>query len=331
MMPSATVRQGCPAIGVDLGGTNIKSAVVTAKGEVRNHLSIPAKVDLGPDAVADRIAEAVRRVLDAAGLGPDEVAGVGLGSPGGVNPERGRVMCAANMPGWKDVPIVAMLEERLRLPVRLENDANAACYGEYWAGAGRGTSSMVILTLGTGIGGGIIVDGSIVRGANNIGGELGHTVIEYDGVECACGNTGCLEAYASANATVRRFIEAVESGQPSSLAERFVEGERISARDIYTAARAGDELSRLTLIRTGEFLGIGISNIVHALDPEMVVLVGGLVGAAEYLLEGIWKELPKRVFGLSDRKFDVRTGELGDDAGVVGAAGCLLKRLETSA
>jgi len=319
------------AVGVDLGGTNIKAAMVTREGEVRGRLSIPTEIGLGPKGVADRIVQAVRSVLDAAGCRVCDIAGVGLGSPGAIDSQRGVVMSAANMPDWKNVPIAAILGEALGVSVHLENDANAAAFGEYWVGAGRGTSSMVILTLGTGIGGGIVVNGSIVTGANNIGGELGHMVIKYDGVRCACGNTGCLEAYASANATARRFREAVESGAGSSLADRVARGDAVTAHDIYVAARAGDDLARRTLVTTGDFLGVGIADIVHALDPEMVVLVGGLAGAAEYLLEGIWRQLSQRVANLKDRKFDVRPGELGDDAGVVGVAGCLLKRLETSA
>jgi glucokinase len=219
-----------------------------------------------------------------------------------------------------------MIMERLSIPCVLENDANAAAWGEKWVGAGKEVSSMVMMTIGTGIGGGIVIDNKLWRGANNVAAEIGHMVIQMDGPKCNCGNYGCIEAYASATAMVRRFKELLKSGISSSLKDY----DEITAKKINDAALQGDKASLNIIEETGRYLGIAIMNILHVLTPEMSVLAGGMAGSGELLMNPMRQLIQQRAFEASYKNTKIVFSELGNDAGIIGAAGCLLTKLETS-
>lgn len=306
-------------IGVDLGGTNIKAGAVGLDGKVLFRTRLSTDADEGPGHVADRIAQAVRQCLDNIQGGRGAVAGVGVGSPGPLDFETGVVVFTPNLRGWHNVPLRSMVEERTGLPGALENDANAAALGEQWAGAGRGASSLVMFTLGTGIGGGIVLDGQVWHGFGGVAAEIGHMSINPDGPTCGCGSKGCIEAYASATAMVRRMHETIASGCRTSLADRSGE---LTARDIHEAALAGDEAALENLEMTGFYLGVAISNTMHILNPEVIVLSGGVAAAGEMLMDPIQRTIRQRAIEASRLNVKVCFGALGDDAGVVGAARC---------
>lgn len=312
--------------GIDLGGTNIKVGLLDMAGNVLAKDSIPTEAHRGREVVIQRLAESVRLVCDNAGLPLEEVAAVGLGVPGTISIEKGMVFTAPNLPGWTQVPVRDLLASQISKPVLIENDANSAAWGEYWKGAGQGVDSMVMLTLGTGIGGGIILGGELWHGTKDCAAELGHMIIEYDGEVCACGNRGCLEAYASATALVKRMKRAIEAGCPSTLTEKVKAGEEISAREIHRAALGGDQLAREKLEETGMFLGVGIVSIMHALNPRLVVLSGGMIGAGEMILKPVNETIKERAFPEIREAARVVFARLGGDAGFIGAAGQALKR-----
>jgi glucokinase len=242
------------------------------------------------------------------------------------------VVTAANLPEWDDVPLRELLRKRFNIPTVLENDANAAAWGEFWTGAGKEASSMVMLTLGTGIGGGIVLDGKLWHGFKDSAAELGHVTIDCRGRQCGCGNIGCLEAYASADSTVRRFIEAVRSGRSTNL-ERMVRErpEQVTSKMIHEEALKGDALCRATIEETGFYLGMGVVSILHFLNPEMVVLTGGMIGAGSMLMDPLKKVVQERALGRSREDVKIVFARLGSDAGFIGAAGCALTGSGTSA
>jgi glucokinase len=309
------------AVGVDLGGTNIKVGVVTEEGEVLHRHRLKTMAQQGPEAVAGRICRAVRELLAGAGMEDSQLAGLGVGSPGTINLERGVVEFSPNLPGWDDIPLRRMIEEELNMDCALDNDANVAALAEQWVGAGRGAPSLVLLTLGTGIGGGIVLDGRIWHGANGVAGEIGHMCIDPEGPRCGCGSRGCLEAHASATATVRRMREAIQRGEETSLADR---ADELTARQIHRAAVEGDQAARQTIHDTGRYLGVGVSNIMHILNPRVVTFSGGMTAAGEMLMEPLRREVRERTMDASRRDVRVCFAELPEEAGIIGAARCLM-------
>lgn len=314
-MSQRYVSAGCYA-GVDLGGTNLKLGLVSAEGELLHHHSAATEADRGPDHVLARIADAVRALCDAAPIGLADVSAVGLGAPGPVDWKAGVVVFAPNLPGWRDVPARDRLREHLGRPVVLENDANAAGYGEFRCGAGRDVRNLVLLTLGTGIGGGIVLDGRLFRGPADTGAELGHMVIRHGGRRCGCGNRGCLEAYASATAVVARMGERIEAGDPSALAER----PDFTCRDVFEAAQKGDALAKRIVEETADYLASGITSILHVLNPEMVVLTGGMMGAGDSFLNAVRRRVRETAFERASSACEICWSTLGGDAGILGAA-----------
>jgi len=318
-------------VGIDLGGTNIKAGLLDKKANLIARTTIPTEASKGKESIVRNMIAAAEKVLSKVEINWSDVAAVGVGSPGTIDFEKGLVLQSPNLPGFENFPLRQTLEASIRRPVIIENDANAAAFGEYWAGAGRGVHSMVILTLGTGIGGGIILDGKVLHGAHGTAAELGHTVICYNGASCPCGSRGCLEAYASATATVRRFREAVLSGERSTLQEKVNRKEEITSKMIYEAALQGDALSERILRETGTFLGVGIVSIMNCLNPARIVLSGGMIGAGEMLMQPLKEEVKRRGFNRPVERTDIVFASLGEDAGLIGAAGCALSEFETSA
>ncbi len=347
------------SIGVDLGGTDIKAGLVSSAGDISCGVVLPTDVKTGgPKVVAARIAEAVRQVLvqvDTAGpRGNQPITGntrdisVGLGVPGLIIAETGVIHFSPNFPGWSDIPIVDYVNEELsKLDVPksiiehnlqadrnkkynpvlkgMDNDVNAMTFGELLHGAGVGYKSIVALALGTGVGGGVVIDGQVYHGSQNTAGELGHTVVEPYGRYCGCGNQGCLEAYAGAKNIVERTQEQIKAGRSTILALPTKDIPTLTPRRIADAAQAGDRLAIEIFAETGRYIGIALTSIAHILNPQIAVIGGGIANAGEkLLLEPIRSELSKRAMDIPARMKIVKA-RLGNHAGIVGAAMLALK------
>ena len=317
------------AVGVDLGGTNIVSVVADRDGSVRSKDKRGTEVVNGPEHVLARIADSVTKVVQTAELHPSDIAAVGIGSPGPLNSKEGVVLNPPNLTGWSNVPVKELMQEKFRLDVFLDNDANAAAYGEWWAGAGKGTSNLVCITLGTGVGGGIIIGGELHRGASDCAGEIGHSTIHLNGPVCKCGNRGCLETYVSATAIARRAREQAAAGR-ETIMTWMVNGNLndITARKVFEAVQEDDALACEVMADTGRYLGAGLANVVNILNPEIIVISGGVIDAGDYIFEPARRELAKRAFPSAVSAVRIVPAELGDDAGAVGAAGIALNEMK---
>ncbi len=311
--------------GVDLGGTTINAAVISADGErVLGMHTAPTNAERGPKYVVDKIIGMVRESMRVAGRegGFDEkkIVGIGIGSPGPLDRATGTVIETPNL-GWRNFPLRDLVANALGLPAELDNDANAATIGEWWVGAGKNVETMVGVTLGTGIGGGIVLGGKVYHGASDVAGEIGHMSIDSTGRKCKCGNYGCLEAYASGPAIAARAIEGLQSGEESLLPD-LVDGDlsRITAETVYEGIVAGDAYAREVMRDTAKFLGSGVANLINILNPEMIVISGGVTRAGDHLLEPLRNEVKRRAFRNAFEACRIVTSELGSMAGVIGAA-----------
>ena len=308
-------------LGVDLGGTNIVTGCVAADGtEVLGVRSEPTRAELGADGVADRIVQQCKASIADAGLAASRIAGVGIGSPGPLDRERGIVHVSPNL-GWKNFPLREKVAGPLGLPATLDNDANCAVYGEWWMGAGKGSRYLVGLTIGTGIGGGIVIDGQIYHGASDAAGEIGHTTIDSTGRRCKCGNYGCLEAYASGPNIAARAIEGIEAGQATRIPS-YVGGDlaAVTAQTVYQAAHDGDEYALEVVKDTARILGAGVANLINIFNPDTVVILGGVTLAGDRLFVPLRTEVARRAFRTAVEHCRILPGTLPGTAGVVGAA-----------
>jgi len=310
-------------VGVDLGGTSIVVGTVPDDGSALHGFATePTPVQAGPDAVADRMVEMIRASIDAtrrelgAGI---EVAGVGVGAPGPLDTARGIVIVAPNL-GWKDMPLRQRIAQATGLEITLENDANCATLGEWWRGAAQGGRFVAGITIGTGIGGGIVLDGKIYHGASDVAAEFGHTTIDLTGRRCKCGNYGCLEAYASGPAIAARAVEEIQAGTPSSI-PRYVDADlaRVTAQTVYQAANDGDPLALEVVRDTARYLGAGVANLVNILNPEVVVIAGGVTQAGERLFTPLRLEVKRRAFKPAVEACRIVPGALTGTGGVYGA------------
>ena len=303
-------------IGVDLGGTNTRAGLVTSKGEIVGRGRAPTPVDDGAEAVVRAIAGCVREAAANGGLSLGDVEGIGVGSPGPLDPYEGVIISPENMPCMHGVRLRELLEEDLSRPVRVDNDANMAAFGEQWLGAGRGVDHFLCVTLGTGVGGGWVSEGRLMRGFNGNAAEVGHVTVDHAGPRCACHNYGCLEMYTSATAMVRRTAERIEETQPDTSLD--VNG--LTTRAMFDVAEAGDAFAQAMFEETGTFLGIGIVTLVNVTNVEMVALAGGLAAAGDLIFEPTRRTFMDR--GTVGVREHVRIvpAALGDDAGLLGAA-----------
>ena len=312
-------------VGVDLGGTNIVVGVLPMEGGDPLALrSLPTEAGRGAKYVVDRIVgmvrEAIGTVVAEQGGTRADVAGIGIGSPGPLDRSTGTVLETPNL-GWRNFPLRDLIANAVGLPATLDNDANCATYGEWWLGAGRGTSTLVGLTLGTGIGGGIVLDGEIYHGVNDGAGEIGHMSIDSNGRRCKCGNYGCLEAYASGPAIALRAVEGLEAGTDSVLPD-LVGGklEDITAATVYEAVLLGDAYASEVMRDTARFLGTGVANIINVLNPEMIVIAGGVTLAGDHLFLPLRAEVRRRAFKSAEAACTIVSAQLQGTAGVIGAA-----------
>jgi len=310
-----------PVLTIDLGGTKIMAAVVLPDSKVLSRNYCLTMADKGPEIVIDRIILAVNGAITQAKLKSPELIGIGIAAAGILDTKKGIVTTSPNLPNWHNVPLRDILVEKLGIITYIINDANAAALGEHRFGAGRGFDNMIYLTVSTGIGGGIIVDGELYYGTDGCAGELGHMTIEVDGPQCHCGNFGCLEALASGWAVAKAAIMRINNGEKSSIIE-LVDGrlESITAETVAVAARRGDRLAVDIVAKAANHLGAGLANLVNIFNPELIVIGGGLSKMGGMLLKPARKMLRERAFRLPSDTVRVVRARLGNNAGIIGAA-----------
>jgi glucokinase len=308
-------------IGIDLGGTKIGTGIVDLEGRVHERDYQPTQAQEGAEEGIRRMTSTARRLMARAGIESQDVLSIGVGAPGPLDIPKGLLIDPPNLPSWCDVPLGQAIEREMQIPTYLENDANAAAIGEYLYGAGRGTRNMLYVTVSTGIGGGLILNGRIYHGARGGAGEVGHTTLLPDGPLCSCGNRGCLEALASGTAVAREGRELVRRGIAT-----LIQGaeESISARDVVEAMRGGDPYAASIVDRAMHHLGIGMANLVNLFNPEMIVIGGGLSNLGEDLLAPVRRGIAVHAFPAAARQVRVTLAELGNEVGIVGAAGAAI-------
>ncbi len=308
-------------IGIDLGGTFVKAGVVDENYNIVAKASIDSADVVGDaEKVADRMAECARMALEKANLTMDDVESIGIGAPGSVDPYTGMIIYANNLK-FLNTPMRAYLEARTGKKIYLENDANVAAYGEVLAGAAKGYKEAIVVTLGTGVGGGIIIDGKIYSGFNHFGGELGHMVIVKDGRQCTCGRKGCVEAYSSATALIKMTKEAMEAHPESKLWEVAGTLDAVNGKTAYDAMRLGDKVGTEVVDYFVSHLGCALANYVNIFQPEILLIGGGICKEGETLLAPLREILAKETYGIAGVKATtLKTCALGNDAGTIGAA-----------
>ena len=315
--------------GVDLGGTSIKIGLVDDRGRTISARRIPTEQERGPQDGMTRMAATIKELLEAEQIDPTQLAAVGLGTPGTMDIPAGMILEPPNLPAWRHFPVRDELSKACQCPVAYANDAGAAAYGEFWIGTGQQYNSMVLLTLGTGVGGGIIIGDMSIDGEHSHGSECGHVLIESgsDARMCSCGQRGHLEAYASAKAVVKRTREALQTETSSSLHQRLEGQQELTTLILYEEASRGDALSHRIVMETADYLALGIVSLVHTIDPGIVVLGGAMTfgGNDEELgrefLERLRSEFQKHTFPVLAEQTTIDFAGLGSSAGYIGAAG----------
>jgi glucokinase len=315
-------------IGLDVGGSAMKAGVVDDDGRPLSSVSLPTEAARGQEAGLERMCESIRAAASAAGMEMSQIAAVGVATPGTMDLKAGVILDPPNLKPWQNVPVRDHVQGVFGVPTAFENDANAAAYGEYWAGAGRSARSLVLFTLGTGVGGGVVLGGDgagwVLQGEHSHGGEVGHMRIELTRPrKCGCGRWGCLEAYASATAVVKRALEGLaEDGGRSALHAVLRQRGELTSRDVWEASNAGDELAGRIVEDTAFYLAVGASNLMHLIDPEMVLFGGGMIAAGPAFLERIRWHIHQLAFPVPARETQICYAQLGVDAGFIGAAAC---------
>lgn len=318
-------------LGVDLGGTTTKLALINVYGEIIHKWEVATDISENGKNITMNIAKAIDAKLEELNEPKSKMLGIGMGAPGPVNFTNGSIYEAVNL-GWKDYPLKDLLEVETSLPAVIDNDANMAALGEMWKGAGEGAKDLVCVTLGTGVGGGVIHNGKIVHGISGAAGEIGHmTVVTEGGAPCNCGKVGCLETVASATGIVRLASEALGmADEPSLLQERIQEGNPLSSKLLFQCALAGDSLSKSVVDRVGNYLGLALSHVGNAMNPEKIVIGGGVSNAGDILLEPVRKAFELYSFKRVRKSTKIHLATLGNDAGVIGAAWLIKNRLNPS-
>ena len=312
-------------LGVDLGGTDTKFAVMNKEGRILRKQVLPTEAARPVNEVVDLLAVRMKEMI-----GTDKIIGIGLGVPAPMNSAQGLIYKASNLGAdWVNVPIREMLQKHpgIDMPILLNNDANAAAWGEYWLGAGRGAATMILFTLGTGVGGGIVVNGKLHGGADDAAGELGHMIIELDGAPCGCGQRGCVEAYGSTVAIRRMVRDAMANGELTNI-EIPIEGvDAMGAKAVFDAAVNGDALAVKVLAKVTRALGVACGNVIHIFNPDIIVFSGGMSSAGEFLFDPIRRVAKTMAFDRPGERIRIVPAELGNDAGVIGNAGLVYEML----
>lgn len=308
------------AIGVDIGGGSVKLGLVTEQGKLVVRESFLTPHSLGREGLLDILSAHIGELGKLARKRGFKLLGAGIGAPGPIDVERGFVYFFPNIPGWKDTPLRSLLEKRLKMPVRVDNDANAMALAEVYFGAGRGAKNVIALTLGTGVGGGLLIDGKLFHGPSYSAAEIGHLVINEDGPACGCGNHGCIETYVGTSHFARAVRKRLDSGEKSILKKWIKEGKELSPFLVGEAARKGDVFAKRMWKIVGGHLGTALVGLVNILNPERVIIGGGIAQNGELLFRPLRETLSKKAFPIAARSVRVVPAKLGVDAGVIGAA-----------
>ena len=320
-------KNGELGLGIDLGGTKILTAVIDAAGKMlsRDHSVTPTAK--GQEAVIEAIMESTKRSLSEAGMTSEDLTAVGIGAPGLSNPETGILYTSPNLPGWHDVPLRDIISKEFGKTTYLINDGSAAAVGELYFGAAKRARDFIYITVSTGIGGGIVVNGEIYAGSTGTAGELGHMVIDDDGPLCNCGNTGCWEMLASGTALASEAKRIIERGTDTTILD-YAGGniEKVKAEAIHEAAVAGDDLANRLIARNAYYLGVGLANLINIFNPEVIVIGGGLSNIGDLLLLPAYEEAGRRAFKQSYQSMHFTLADLGRNSGVIGAAAYALER-----
>lgn len=309
-------------IGIDVGGTNVKIALVDDNGEIIYSNSVPTYAKMGYEYTVNNIKQAIKDLMKETNTTPSDIEGIGFDFPGQVDCKTGVVKLAPNIPGWVNVPIAQMIEDEFHIPTRIDNDVRCAALGELKFGAGRGCENFICITVGTGIGSGIVINGKVVRGATNAAGELGHIKLQMNGGPiCGCGDTGCLEAFASGPAIVAMAQEYIKGGKSTKFREMAaVEGGEITPYMVAKAAEEGDPVAKRIFEIVGEYIGIGLTSVINLLNPERVIIGGGVAESGELLLGPIRKTIKERAMVVAGNAVEIVPAQLGNSAGVIGAS-----------
>ncbi len=305
-------------VGIDLGGTNIAAGIVDESGKLLHKKSIPTGADRDASAVIKDMAQVAMDVVAENGYSMDDVVSVGIGSPGSVDKAKGELVYANNLP-FSHTPMRAEMQKYINKPIYIDNDANCAAWAEAMAGATKGVDDSIAITLGTGVGGGIVVNGKLYSGFNFIGGELGHTVIAVDGEPCSCGRKGCWEAYASATALIRQTKRAAEAHKDSKMWDYTKDG-KFSGRTAFQAAKDGDKAAQEVVDNYVKYVGCGIANMINIFQPEVLVVGGGIANEGDNLLNPVREYVKKETYAKDIKACRIEKAYLGNDAGIIGAA-----------
>lgn len=309
-------------IGIDVGGTNVKIALVDDNGKIIYSNSVPTYAKMGYEYTVNNIKQAIKDLMKETNTTPSDIEGIGFDFPGQVDCKTGVVKLAPNIPGWVNVPIAQMIENEFHIPTRIDNDVRCAALGELKFGAGRGCENFICITVGTGIGSGIVINGKVVRGATNAAGELGHIKLQMNGGPiCGCGDTGCLEAFASGPAIVAMAQEYIKGEKSTKFREMAaVEGGEITPYMVAKAAEEGDPVAKRIFEIVGEYIGIGLTSVINLLNPERVIIGGGVAESGELLLGPIRKTIKERAMVVAGNAVEIVPAQLGNSAGVIGAS-----------
>ncbi len=309
-------------IGIDVGGTNVKIALVDKSGKIIYSNSVPTYAKMGYEYTVNNIKQAIKDLMKETNTIAKDIDGIGFDFPGQVDYKTGVVKLAPNIPGWVNVPIAQMIEEEFHIPTRIDNDVRCAALGEMKFGAGQGCENFVCITVGTGIGSGLVVNGQLVRGASNAAGEIGHIKLQMkDGLICGCGDTGCLEAYASGPSIVAMAQDYIKGGKSTKFREMAAaEGGEITPYMVAKAAEAGDPVAKRIFAIVGEYIGIGLTSVINLLNPEKVIIGGGVAEAGDLLLDPIRKTIKERAMVVAGSAVEIVPAQLGNSAGVIGAS-----------
>ena len=305
------------AIGIDLGGTNIRTALIDSSGKIEGIRKQSTHAELEMVQILENMADGIVQLLNEQNVKTEDVIGIGLGAPGFLSLDSGVIRFSPNLPTAKETPLVNILKRLTNLPVYLENDANAAAIGEHWLGAGQEVDNLLCITLGTGLGSGLVLNGKVWHGSNDLAGELGHTTLFPEGLLCNCGRKGCLEAYVSATGIDNRVQTALKEGRKSSLEKQEAS---LTSLTVYEHAERGDRLAREIFEETGRYLAISLANVLNLLDLEMIIIGGQVSNAGDLLLRPTIQGIERRAIRINYYPIKIVQPKLGDHAGIIGAA-----------
>ncbi|MCF7832512.1 MAG: ROK family protein [Candidatus Marinimicrobia bacterium] len=314
-------------VGIDFGGTGIKVGIIDENGKIIIKDSFVTDPKKNGDEIVKHIAECTQKVMDDSKLPQEDIMGIGIGSPGLLNPETGQLKVVTNIPNLNGIYLAKGISDHLNKPAFLDNDVNAMSLGEFYYGSGKGKKNVIALTVGTGVGGGIILNGELYRGTTFTAGEIGHMSIARDGKYCGCGNYGCLERYVGKDGIIERFEMYKSKGIETSIG-KYLEDGKVTPKAIAMAATAGDKISIEVLKETGEILGHAIASLVNILNPEMIIIGGGISNAGDLLMNPVRMGMLKHAYTIPAEAVEIVRAQLGNDAGLVGSASLAVANLK---